>query len=139
MNEHETSNKVFLEKKVKLPAIFLIVTAGLGILLNLFSMVSGILGIGSMGSYQSPELEKFAPWMTGSVTIVFSVIGIIFGIFIIFTSMKMMKMEKWGLCLAGAIVAMVPCVSPCCILGIPFGIWAIVALTNADVKAAFKP
>ncbi|MGD9161573.1 MAG: hypothetical protein PVG39_24380 [Desulfobacteraceae bacterium] len=137
MNEHETSDKVFLEKKVKLPAIFLIVTAGLGILLNLFSIVSSMLGVGSMGS--SPELEKFAPWLTGSLTIAFSVIGIIIGLFIIFTSMKMMKMEKWGLALTGAIVAMVPCVSPCCILGIPFGIWAIVVLSNAEVKAAFKP
>jgi cytochrome b subunit of formate dehydrogenase len=137
MNEHETSNRAFLEKKVKLPAIFLIVTAGIGILLNIYKIISGMLGIGSMGSSQ--ELEKYVPWLTGSVIMALSVVGIIFALFIVFTSIKMMKMEKWGLAMTGAIVAMVPCVSPCCILGIPFGIWAIVALTNADVKAAFKP
>ena len=147
MNEYETStDREFLEKKVKLPAIFLIITAGLGILLNLINLVTGLLGIGSIGSMENLQgtqgggMEQLiAPFMAGTMTIVFSVIGIIIGIVIIFSSMSMIKMEKWGFCMTGAILAMIPCISPCCILGIPFGIWAIVALSNADVKAAFKP
>lgn len=144
MNEYETStDRALLEKKVKSPAIALIITAGLGILLNLFSLVMGLLGMGSMQNFpgaQVGEMPQFlAPFMSGTITIVSSIIGIIIGIIIILSSVSMMKMEKWGFCMTGAILAMIPCVSPCCILGIPFGIWAIVALSNADVKAAFKP
>jgi len=147
MNEQETStDKIFLEKKVKLPAIFLIVTAGLGMLLNLFSIISGISGGGSMGSMENLQgaqggeiAELLAPFMTGTISIVSGIIGLIIGVFIIFASLNMMKMKKWGLSMTGAIIAMIPCVSPCCILGLPFGIWAIVVLSNTDVKAAFKP
>ena len=37
-----------------------------------------------------------------------------------------------------AIVAMIPRISPCCLLGLPFGIWALVVLSNGTVKAAFR-
>jgi hypothetical protein len=36
-----------------------------------------------------------------------------------------------------SIVAMVPCLGPCCIVGIPIGIWALVVLMKPEVKAAF--
>lgn len=36
-----------------------------------------------------------------------------------------------------AIVACIPCLSPCLILGIPFGIWAIVALNKPETKALY--
>ena len=35
-----------------------------------------------------------------------------------------------------AIIAMIPC-HGCCILGLPFGIWALVVLSAPEVKAAF--
>ena len=33
---------------------------------------------------------------------------------------------------------MVPCISPCCLLGLPFGIWALSVLNKPHVQAAFK-
>ena len=57
---------------------------------------------------------------------------------IIYGAMKMMRLENYGLAMAASIIAMVPCLSPCCCLGIPVGIWSIVVLTNAEVKAAFR-
>jgi hypothetical protein len=32
---------------------------------------------------------------------------------------------------------MIPCISPCCLLGLPIGIWALVVLLKPEVKAAF--
>lgn len=37
-----------------------------------------------------------------------------------------------------AILAMIPCVSPCCLLGLPLGIWALIVLLKPEVKAAFQ-
>jgi hypothetical protein len=32
---------------------------------------------------------------------------------------------------------MIPCLSPCCCLGLPIGIWALVVLLDNNVKASF--
>jgi hypothetical protein len=42
------------------------------------------------------------------------------------------------LCIAASIVAMIPCVSPCCCIGLPVGIWALVVLSKGDVKDHFN-
>jgi len=39
--------------------------------------------------------------------------------------------------MAGSIVAMVPC-NICCLLGLPFGIWALVVIVRPEVKDAFS-
>jgi hypothetical protein len=36
------------------------------------------------------------------------------------------------------ILVMIPCLSPCCILGIPIGIWGLIVLMDPNVKAAFR-
>jgi len=41
--------------------------------------------------------------------------------------------------MAAAIVACVPFCSPCVVLGIPFGIWALVVMAKPEVRAAFQP
>jgi hypothetical protein len=50
----------------------------------------------------------------------------------------MKNLTRHGLALAAAIVAMVPCVSPCCWLGLPIGIWAVVVLSKPEVKSHFN-
>jgi hypothetical protein len=48
----------------------------------------------------------------------------------------MWNLKGYGYAKTGAIVAMVPC-SPCCLLGLPFGIWAVIALNKPEVQDAF--
>jgi hypothetical protein len=33
---------------------------------------------------------------------------------------------------------MIPYISPCCCLGLPIGIWALVVLNNEQVKSSFR-
>jgi len=49
----------------------------------------------------------------------------------------MMKLNNYGLCIAASIAALVPCLTPCCCLGLPAGVWALVVLCKPEVKAAF--
>lgn len=49
---------------------------------------------------------------------------------------SMLKLKSWGLALAGAILALVPC-SCCCIVSMPIGIWALVVLLDKDVRRSF--
>ena len=57
--------------------------------------------------------------------------------FILFGALKMKKLESYGLAMAASIIAMIPCFSPCCLLGLPIGIWAVVVLSKPEVKSAF--
>jgi hypothetical protein len=56
---------------------------------------------------------------------------------IIVGAVKMMSLSSRGWGMTASILAMLPCVSGCCLLGVPFGIWAIVVLNNKEVAAAF--
>jgi hypothetical protein len=50
----------------------------------------------------------------------------------------MKRLENHGMSMAAAIIAMVPCISPCCLIGLPIGIWALTVLNDPSVKAAFR-
>ena len=47
------------------------------------------------------------------------------------------KLRSRGLAMTAAILAMIPCFSPCCLLGLPFGIWALVVLSKPEVQSQF--
>lgn len=64
------------------------------------------------------------------------ILGPILGILVTAGGACMLGRKLRGLAMAGSIAAMIPC-SPCCLLGIPFGIWSLVVLANQDVKDAF--
>lgn len=138
-----------IQGKVKGPAIALIVTGVLGILLCIYALAMNLTGataaqqqqqmnqINKDLNQQQQELIKTIFAAQGALGLVQGVIGLIVSAVIIWGSLKMMKLESYGLAMTASILAMIPCVSPCCILGLPFGIWSLVVLMNAEVKSAF--
>ncbi|HET8645250.1 MAG TPA: hypothetical protein VFO85_07160 [Vicinamibacteria bacterium] len=124
--------------RVKGPAISLIVITALGIVGQIISMVANLAGMSTMPANLPPDAERWVSLMSGGLGVVLTLVTLAVGGLIIFGAMKMMKLQGYGLAMAVSIIAMVPCLSPCCCLGIPAGIWAIVTLTNAEVKAAFS-
>jgi hypothetical protein len=50
----------------------------------------------------------------------------------------MQSLRSYEFALTAAILAMVPCLTPCCLIGLPFGIWAVVVLSKAGVKSQFR-
>ncbi|HET6575208.1 MAG TPA: hypothetical protein VFG68_16495 [Fimbriiglobus sp.] len=63
-------------------------------------------------------------------------IASVVGVLTIIGGVKMRSLRGRGLAMTGSILSMIPCTSGCCIVGLPVGIWALVALNNPDVKAA---
>ena len=124
-----------MESKVKGPALGLMVTAGLGVLAALAWIALTLFPIG--GDPADLYGEQFA-FLSGAVGIGFSLVGIAICGFIYWGAQKMKNLESWGIALGASIVAMIPCLSPCCYVGLPIGIWAIVVLLNDEVKRAFK-
>lgn len=142
--DKDPNNRPLAESKIKGPAISLIVTAAIGIMVQ----IGGIVMQGAMAGLEQglptdlegEQAEMFQRMMTisQSMGIVGNIIVLVVAGLIIFGSVKMMKLENRGLAIATSIVALVPCISPCCVLGIPFGIWALVVLNDDVVKSEFN-
>ena len=127
-----------LSKKVSLPAIFMMVIAGLTILWDVLSVVLNLAGVSMSGlAPGGGEQERIVRMFSGGIGVAFALIGIVVNAVIIFGAMKMKSLEGYTLAMTAAILAIVPC-SCCCILNMPFGIWSLVVLLNQDVKAAFR-
>lgn len=62
---------------------------------------------------------------------------LVFHLFALFGATQMLKLRRYGVAMATAILAVIPCFSACYVVGIPFGIWAIIVLVRPEVKMAF--
>jgi hypothetical protein len=135
-----------VSSKVSGPATALLVVGIINIPLALFGLVNNVMSMGAPPPALPPgaemegiNAEQFTALIqgAGAVGIVFNIIAIVVAVVIIMGALKMKKLESYGFALTASILAMIPCLSACCILGLPFGIWSIVVLNQADVKAAF--
>ena len=125
------------QEMVNGPAIGLIVLAILGFLLQVAGLVMNLLGASFVPQGQM-EQPAWTQMMHGAGAVVGAIIGIAMSILILFGGLKMKKLESYGLAMTCSIVAMIPCISPCCLIGLPIGIWAVVVLSKPEVKSAFQ-
>ncbi len=126
--------------EVRGPAIALMVV-------SLIAIVFGVLGLAGdvflvlFGVVDHLEEINDGPTSKYTQIIVRTIWGIILLIassFVFFGALKMKNMTDYGTARTAAIVAMIPLVGPCCLLGIPFGIWAYSILSRPHVKDAFR-
>jgi hypothetical protein len=123
-------------ESVKGPAIGLIVVAILGVLLQITSLILNLAGASFLASSQIPK-EAWANIFSGTIGVVSNIIGILVSGVILLGGLKMKNLESYGLAMTASIIAMIPCFSPCCLIGLPIGIWALVVLSKPEVKSAF--
>ena len=115
------------------PAIGLIVTGALTVVFTVFGLL--FIALGGASAINDPQARDALPGF--GVMLGASVVQLALGGLIIYAGVQMRKVQSWGLALAGSIVAMLPCL-PCCLLGLPIGIWALIVLFDSDVKRAFS-
>jgi hypothetical protein len=123
------------------PAIALIVLGALNILISLFRILSSAIGSGRppfQPSGMSEEMQRGFMLGFKFVNTVGGPLGVVGALFILFGGIMMLKRKSYGLCMAASILAMIPCLSACCPIGIPIGIWALVILAKPEVKALFR-
>ena len=123
--------------KVGTPAIAMMVVAGLFGIFQVFGLIMNILGTGAsvLGGSSDQMAMQF---MSGTFGIVMSIVSLVVTGLIIFGALKMKNLESYGLAMAAAILICVPFLSPCCLFGLPVGIWALVVLFDDEVKASFR-
>jgi hypothetical protein len=127
---------------VKGPAIGLKVTAIVGLVLVAVGLVMNIMTLGGFQIFpqqiNDPQMQKLLSSLSGGLGIVQGIIGGVVGVIVLIGAAKMQKLQSYQFALTASIVAMVPCISPCCVFGLPFGIWALVVLNKPEVKSQFN-
>jgi|SRR6266404_5617305 len=130
--------------RVSGPATGLLVTGIIGIVVQVLNLGLVLAGFGfgaaqlnQPGAPGAPDAAYMAMFQ-GVGAIVAAIIGSVIGIVIILGANKMKHLQSYGLCMTSSILAMIPCISPCCLLGLPIGIWSVVVLSNEEVKRAFR-
>jgi len=128
-------------RAVKAPAIALKVTAIVGLVVVALGLAMNILALAGihfgMQQVSDPQMQKMFDSLVGSLGIVQDIIGAVVGVVMLKGASKMQLLQNHQFAFVTSILAMVPCVSPCCLFGLPFGIWALVVLNRPEVKSQF--
>ena len=133
--------------QIQTPAIALLVVG----ILDIVGAI-GLMGYGVVMMFAAPAIVGANPnisakdaeamsgmaAMGGGMYACIGVIALLVSALVLFSAMKMKKLESYPLAMAGSIVAMIPCLSPCCIAGLPIGIWCLMVLNKPEVKSAFR-
>jgi hypothetical protein len=133
-------NRGLAMQKVNAPAIALMVIAGLGALWSLLSVVLNLLGasvnMASLAGQSGGSSDALASMTSGALGVVFAILGLAINGAMFFGAMKMRALQSYPFAITAAALACLPCF-PCCCFSIPIGVWALVVLFDANVKASF--
>ena len=133
-----SSSRQRAKSAVLIPAIGLMLSGGSGIVIAiLFLLVN--LGVINLvpDAKDDDETAGKAQWVSSqarSIRGVFS--AACWGIAVLGGGIQMKNLSNYKTVLSSCILAMLPC-NCCCFLGIPFGIWGLVAINRWDVKREF--
>ena len=143
--------------RVALPAIFLMLFGTLGFLLGLVSLGVAVAAPEAFGNayadLMKPLIEGQPPSparddqlaqvelvrktrLDSPLNLALTALGTAVSGLIAVGGLRMKGLNSWGLAVLASVATFYPCAS-CLCFAAPFGLWSLVVLMNADVKAAF--
>ena len=139
-NENLEPNVLLVRQQVAGPAIGLLITGIVGAAFALLTVLG--TGLGSLALFGRRWVDDVPDWygevFEGAFAVGSALVGVVIAGFIVFAALKMKDLQQWSLAVAAAVLAMLPCISPCCLIGLPIGIWSLVILMRPEVKSAFS-
>lgn len=143
-------------KRIKGPATALKITGLLNVLFSVWSLVKTIFFPLSFQEFEAqikqlgallhlqlndpqfqPLIQKLYHLAYGPVGIASDVLGLVLSLLILLGAAKMQSLRSYEISVTAAILALLPCLTPCCLLGLPVGIWALIVLRQPGVKSQF--
>src|SRR5262249_60589157 len=80
------------------------------------------------GTSEEPAVVVRIVW---SLAMLANNVGILFG------AVQMRGLQSLAFSRIACVLALIPCLGPCFIIGVPFGIWGLIALTHPTLNPAF--
>lgn len=141
-------------RKIGTPAMLLILAGGFGFLVEIgalalsvtkpalfYDMMVDFIKNQPKNAQQQKQLkdmedQKGQMMLDSPLNLASIAVGACVNLLTVVGGIKMRSASGYGLSMAGAIAGIIP-MGGCCCVTLPFGIWALVALMNPDVKAGF--
>jgi phage FluMu protein Com len=123
--------------RVAPPAIALMVISGINMAVCGLGMFAAVLRIAGVLPANQFNNQMGMPNLEG-VNVATGLVLLAISAFVFICALKMKNLSSYALAMTGSILSIAPCTWPCCLLGFAFGIWGIVVLSDANVKAAFE-
>ena len=126
----------YLGNPLLVPAVVLLI---LGTLQLLYATITGIaILLGGVEFEFSPDAGRAERWAVYA-----QVYGIHFGMLVvaivtIIGSIAMIRLKGFKTAAVAGILNCVPLISSCCVVGLPFGIWASIVLFQPGIKSRFR-
>ncbi len=116
------------------PAISLMVVAGVSFVVLMVACPINLVSIINKPAIPGKGGERVGNFIGAGVCMPLFMIG---NIVTAVGGYMMYSKRNYAMAMTAAILAIIPCFSPCYLLGIPFGIWAVIVLLDPEVKEAF--
>jgi hypothetical protein len=123
---------------VRMPAVGLVITSSFWLIILVVALVLNLfylLGLAQMNVQQGGDF-------LGEAAMPMNLVGIMLMAFVtscvLYGSLSMMQRRNYGVAVTAAVLSVLPCFSPCFIVGIPFGLWALLLLFRPEVKYGFR-
>jgi hypothetical protein len=146
--EHARLSHDDARHQVLMPAIGLMVTAGIDILLFLLDGLVRIINSyrvanGSAPFGVTPDNLNDPGFKTGYIIgmVAFGALDVLLvvcAVVQIYGAIKMKNLQSFGLAMTSCVLGVIPCISCCFLVGMPFGIWGLVTLNKPEVRSAFQ-
>lgn len=124
------------------PAGFALLIVGLvgAVLMFAYGVLSVIMLTVMQPQMRQPNngAQISAFWIGVAIPHLAYLFNVFANLLVAYAGYSMMKFKNYTLSMIGSIVAVIPLLSACCLLGVPFGIWGIVALTGSGAKDVFE-
>jgi hypothetical protein len=83
------------------------------------------------------QFRAFLQGMRSPLVAMISFVVAAFDGFVLFGAIQMLQLRNRTVAFIATIAAMLPC-QCCCLLGLPFGIWALIVLNKPEVKKCYR-
>jgi hypothetical protein len=133
MTEPGSSPRDVVAGPAKWLKLYAIISAVLAVIGIGFNILGGGMGAAAAGSDEEAMLQIFS----GGLGVVFSIISIVIAWFTMKAADRMANLEGHTPAIVFSLLALIPCTSGCCLIGLPIGIWCLVVLMKQEVKEAF--
>lgn len=136
------SPKEVARRKIVIPSIVLLTLAPFAAIFLIGDAAFRILAFVST-DFNNPwvdpnnEAERVGALVGNGIGLLVDVIGFFAQCFVAYGALEMFRLRKRGPAWIACVISCIPCLTSCCILGIPFGIWGLVALKDPVVRNAF--
>lgn len=132
-----------IDEKMKVPAIGIITTGALGALISLAGVIATLSGSNKVAELPPGLPPEAAGLLKSYLSAIepfnfpLNLLALILSSLTLVAGIKMLQRRSYGLVMAGVIIGMIPCLSGCCCTGLPFGVWALIVLSNEEVRKSF--